>query len=343
MLGDAESQNKTIDYRALGLETEQPEFAEIKKQRLNALNSSTIRLMQIADKIADRVQGGKQFSKFRVNNEGVVDMHSNKRRAKKRLKDGWTREDLNFIDDGELEAVAEQRKIEIHEDKLDGFFMMSGSLAELRAARHSLFYLGDFAEASKKRKNRSANKKKKKAKKKGDATRRKEKKRAKPPAKDRPVDEDAATRRKPKKGASPKQTVTRAPQKRVDNVFQREDLAPGSAKIESESGEPGRAKAKIREDEAGAFERGGNQVVREGKVRTENAETEMVQVQSGNGELELEREGNGPLSGTWNKANIENGGIVVEEQKRQEMMQKQMNGLNLNIDESTELQPARHK
>jgi hypothetical protein len=124
--------------------------------------------MQIADKIVDRIQGGKQFSKFKINNQGLVDVKAKKRRAKKRLKDGWTIDDLKFIDDEEIESKTVKKKTEINEDKLDGFFMICGDLEYFRSQKEKLFLIHDSTEnmkkTKKKKKNQNSKKKTKKSK-----------------------------------------------------------------------------------------------------------------------------------------------------------------------------------
>lgn len=279
MLEDAEAQNKTIDYAALGLETEQPEYTEIQKERLKALNSSTIRLMQIADKIVDRVQGGKQFSKFRVNDEGVVDVRFNKRRVKKRLKDGWTKEDLNFIDDDEVETIKEKKKIDVYEDKLDGFFMMSGNLEQLKAKKHELFYLSEFVDKGKRKKNKSASKKKKKAKakkKKGDKVRKKEKKSSKATPKTKQIKQEAPIKRKSKNENSPKESRLEGPKKRVENSFIPEDLRPNSVKIEVQTKQKERPMSKIQEENKTMINQNRNcNLGRENEAKREDERDEM--------------------------------------------------------------------
>ena len=147
------------------MDSSQLEYKEIKKEELNMLNSSTIRLMQIADQISDRIQGGRQFSKYRINSEGIVDVKAKKKRGKKRLKDGWTEEDISFIDDEEVDPKREKKKGELNEDKLDGFFIFSGDLEYLQAQRDSLFLIDPASDAGmngSKHKKSSTSKKRKK-------------------------------------------------------------------------------------------------------------------------------------------------------------------------------------
>lgn len=113
--------------------------------------------MQIADKISDRIQGGKQFSGFKINSQGMVDFKGNKRKAKKRLKDGWTTEDLMFIEDEDVDLNVGKKKNGFSDDKLDGFFMVSGDLDYLRSQKNRIFLLNPSLENMKKSKKRKKN------------------------------------------------------------------------------------------------------------------------------------------------------------------------------------------
>ena len=140
-----EHKDKEIDYPALCMETQEIQYDQIKKESQGVVNSSTIRLMEIADRITERLQGGRQFIGWDINEAGEVEEKKTKRARKK--KEGWTQEDIRFIEEEDEEKNAKQRRKVCAE-----FFMVSGDLESLRKGLAGWIFGGEEEGLKKKKK-----------------------------------------------------------------------------------------------------------------------------------------------------------------------------------------------
>lgn len=77
------------------MDQEELQLSQMKKINSGAINSSSVRLMEIADRIRDRELGGRQFSRLKVDQTGNI----NYKPSRKIFKENWTKEDHDFIED----------------------------------------------------------------------------------------------------------------------------------------------------------------------------------------------------------------------------------------------------
>lgn len=108
-------------------------------QKLNstvAINSSTFRIVQIAEEISERLQAGKQFSHYTMNNKGQL-VHQ----KKKKIRKNHRIPDFIEYDDDELGEDPSDPigKFKVDENNLDCFFICSGNLDFLRQNKDSIF------------------------------------------------------------------------------------------------------------------------------------------------------------------------------------------------------------
>jgi hypothetical protein len=77
------------------MDREELQFNQMKKLNSGAINSSSVRLMEIADRIRDRELGGRQFSRLKVDQTGNIDF----KQSRRKVKESWTKEDYDFIEE----------------------------------------------------------------------------------------------------------------------------------------------------------------------------------------------------------------------------------------------------
>lgn len=144
-----ENKDRAIDYPNLCMTSYDSHYQDVKEATKGRINSSTIRLMQIAEKITERLQGGRQFMGWEVTEEGQIEQKKKAKRTRKK-KEGWTEDDMMFIEDVDDEKDKRERE-HIKKD----FFMVSGGLEFLKAGLKEWIFGGEEEPLKKKKKSKS--------------------------------------------------------------------------------------------------------------------------------------------------------------------------------------------
>lgn len=117
-----------MNLESFGLGNGDSELKSLRKNNNAPVNSSTFRIVQVAEKIANRIQAEKQFSHFTMNAQGKL-----LRKSKKKNRNN-VRLDFIEYEDEPLSGDSVWDK-GLADESLDEFFMIRGGLQELRGQK----------------------------------------------------------------------------------------------------------------------------------------------------------------------------------------------------------------